>query len=144
MAVSKKYAKRSLARYSIFWSLENIGSLPNPDPTDLAPWDKNAKLPNAKIDPIKEQQRAMFRVQAQEWAGLTVDSTVRYFSRIRIDMLLIVVGRAVHLCWPLVSSKRSRPDCGCFPLGPRKTPEYPVNMRWPSHRPPWKVCSAQA
>lgn len=78
VGVSKKYGKRSLARYPIFWCLDKIGSLPNPDPTDVAPWDKNAKLPSAKIDPIQEQQRAAFRVQAQEWAGLTVDSKVKY------------------------------------------------------------------
>lgn len=40
VGVSKKYGKRSFARYPIFWGLSNVGSLPNPDPTDTGEWDK--------------------------------------------------------------------------------------------------------
>ncbi|KAL3425171.1 glycosyl transferase group 1 [Phlyctema vagabunda] len=79
VGVSKKYGKRSLARYPIFWCLDKIGSLPNPDPGDVAPFDKNAKLPEAQVDPVKEEQRAIFRVQAQEWAGLNVDPKAELF-----------------------------------------------------------------
>lgn len=79
MGVSKKYGKRSLARYPIFWGLNNIGSLPNPDPNDIAHWDKNAKVPKAVIDSVQEEQRALLRVQAQEWAGIDIDSTAELF-----------------------------------------------------------------
>ncbi|RDW80976.1 hypothetical protein BP5796_05674 [Coleophoma crateriformis] len=79
VGVSKKYGKRSLARYPIFWCLDKIGSLPNPDPSDIAPFDRNAKIPVAQVDAAKEEQRALFRVQAQEWAGLNVDATAELF-----------------------------------------------------------------
>lgn len=76
IGVSKKYGERSRARYPIFWCLDKIGSLPNPDPTDTAPWNKDTKLPKAVIDSEQEQQRSILRCQAQEWAGLEVDSNV--------------------------------------------------------------------
>lgn len=79
MGVSKKYGKRSLARYPIFWGLDSIGSLPNPDPNDTGHWDKNAKAPKAVIDSAQEEQRAILRVQAQEWAGIDMDSTAELF-----------------------------------------------------------------
>ena len=71
VGVSKKYGKRSWARYPIFWGLKKIGSLPNPDPTDLAEWDKKVADPNAiQIDNVFESGRAGLKRQAQEWAGL--------------------------------------------------------------------------
>lgn len=62
VGVSKKYGKRSFARYPIFWGLSNVGSLPNPDPTDTGDWDK--KLPNkddVSIDPATEEERQELR-----------------------------------------------------------------------------------
>ncbi|PNS16674.1 Cell wall alpha-1,3-glucan synthase ags1 [Sphaceloma murrayae] len=71
VGVSKKYGKRSWARYPIFWGLRNIGSLPNPDPSDLAEWHKKYEDPNKiVIDQAWETERATFKRQAQEWAGL--------------------------------------------------------------------------
>ena len=80
VGVSKKYGKRSLARYPIFWGLSKIGSLPNPDPTDTAEWDK--KLPSAQdvtVNNVMEAERGELRKQAQRWAGLNVDSTAELF-----------------------------------------------------------------
>lgn len=77
VGVSKKYGKRSFARYPIFWGLTKIGSLPNPDPSDTAPWSKDHKLPDfVAIDAESEAQRGILRTQAQEWAGLQVDPEV--------------------------------------------------------------------
>ncbi|KAF2860071.1 glycosyltransferase family 5 protein [Piedraia hortae CBS 480.64] len=71
VGVSKKYGKRSWARYPIFWGLKKIGALPNPDPSDVAEWDKKLADPNAvTIDPVYESGRAALKQQAQEWAGL--------------------------------------------------------------------------
>ncbi|KAL9004469.1 MAG: hypothetical protein Q9188_002722, partial [Gyalolechia gomerana] len=80
VGVSKKYGKRSFARYPIFWGLSNVGSLPNPDPTDTGDWDK--KLPTKDsviIDPATEGERGELRVAAQRWAGLNVDPTAELF-----------------------------------------------------------------
>ena len=79
MGVSKKYGTRSRERYAIFWCLDKIDALPNPDPTDLAPFDKEDGLPRAKIDIAEEKERQKSRREAQEWAGLTVDPTVSCF-----------------------------------------------------------------
>jgi alpha-1,3-glucan synthase len=72
VGVSKKYGKRSWARYPIFWGLNRIGSLPNPDPSDIAEWDKKKKVSmnEITIDQELESQRAALKRQAQEWAGL--------------------------------------------------------------------------
>jgi alpha-1,3-glucan synthase len=88
VGVSKKYGKRSFARYPIFWGLSKIGALPNPDPSDTGSWDK--KLPDIKsvvIDREAESHRGILRQQAQEWAGLTVDPTAELF---------VFVGRWSH------------------------------------------------
>ncbi|KAF1980071.1 hypothetical protein BU23DRAFT_585904 [Bimuria novae-zelandiae CBS 107.79] len=80
VGVSKKYGKRSFARYPIFWGLTKIGSLPNPDPSDTAPWNKDDKLPKSvAVDADGEAQRGMLRTQAQEWAGLQVDPDAELF-----------------------------------------------------------------
>lgn len=80
VGVSKKYGKRSFARYPIFWGLSQIGSLPNPDPTDTAAWSKSDKLPkNVSVDQQHEAERAHLRTQAQEWAGLRVDPNAELF-----------------------------------------------------------------
>lgn len=71
VGVSKKYGKRSWARYPIFWGLKKIGALPNPDPSDLAEWDKKLSDPDEiQVDQIFESARAGLKRQAQEWAGL--------------------------------------------------------------------------
>ena len=79
VGVSKKYGKRSLARYPILWGLENVGSLPNPDPSDTAPVDKSTGAFTATVDPEKERGRGDLRRQAQEWAGLNVDPNAELF-----------------------------------------------------------------
>lgn len=71
VGVSKKYGKRSWARYPIFWGLKKIGALPNPDPSDVAEWDKKLANPDdIQIDEVFESGRAGLKRQAQEWAGL--------------------------------------------------------------------------
>ncbi|KAA8645027.1 alpha-1,3-glucan synthase Ags1 [Aspergillus tanneri] len=71
VGVSKKYGKRSYARYPIFWGLRKVGNLPNPDPSDVGEWNK--ELPQDKdieVDPSFEEGRGELKRQAQEWAGL--------------------------------------------------------------------------
>ncbi|SMQ48893.1 unnamed protein product [Zymoseptoria tritici ST99CH_3D7] len=71
VGVSKKYGKRSWARYPIFWGLKKIGSLPNPDPSDVAEWDKKLSDPDdVHVDAAFEASRTELKRQAQEWAGL--------------------------------------------------------------------------
>jgi alpha-1,3-glucan synthase len=80
VGVSKKYGKRSFARYPIFWGLKKVGALPNPDPSDTGEWDK--KLPREEdihIDPAFEAQRPELRRQAQEWAGLEQNPKAELF-----------------------------------------------------------------
>ncbi|KAF2194680.1 glycosyltransferase family 5 protein [Zopfia rhizophila CBS 207.26] len=80
VGVSKKYGKRSFARYPIFWGLSKIGSLPNPDPSDTAAWSKHDSLPNSvTIDNEQESHRRILRTEAQEWAGLQVDAEAELF-----------------------------------------------------------------
>lgn len=80
VGVSKKYGTRALKRYPIFWGLSNIGSLPNPDPADMAEWD--GKLPDPKsvvLDTEAEAARGDLRLQAQEWAGLEANPNADLF-----------------------------------------------------------------
>ncbi|KAH0555720.1 hypothetical protein GP486_006335, partial [Trichoglossum hirsutum] len=80
VGVSKKYGKRSYARYPIFWGLKGVGSLPNPDPDDVGEW--NGDIPakdEVAVDPEFEAQRGELRVQAQEWAGLERDASAELF-----------------------------------------------------------------
>ena len=82
VGVSKKYGKRSYARYPIFWGLKDIGALPNPDPSDTAEWNPNeeeqsvSKIP---VDKKLEAGRAQLRMDAQKWAGLKVDPSAELF-----------------------------------------------------------------
>ena len=89
VGVSRKYGKRSWARYPIFWGLSRVGALPNPDPTDVAAWDRNKPISPgpATIDADFESARANLRLRAQEWAGLTPDPTADLF---------VFVGRWSH------------------------------------------------
>lgn len=80
VGVSKKYGKRSLMRYPIFWGLRKVGSLPNPDPSDTEPLNKDPSLvSDIKVDEEMERKRLDFRKQAQEWAGLHIDPTAELF-----------------------------------------------------------------
>lgn len=84
VGVSKKYGDRSLARYPIFWSLKNIGQLPNPDPSDTAEWVPEKDVSSSKKEGIEvneefEAGRGELRTKAQEWAGLEIDPTAELF-----------------------------------------------------------------
>ncbi|KAG9896840.1 putative alpha 1,3 glucan synthase, partial [Aureobasidium melanogenum] len=80
VGVSNKYGARSFARYPIFWGLKEIGKLPNPDPSDTAPWSREEEANQViKVDPAYEASRGELRKQAQEWAGLEVDPTAQLF-----------------------------------------------------------------
>jgi len=81
VGVSKKYGKRSFARYPIFWGLKSIGALPNPDPSDTGEWNRKAARIEAnavQIDQASRVERRNLRVKAQEWARLEVDPTVSF------------------------------------------------------------------
>jgi hypothetical protein len=86
VGVSKKYGKRSWARYPIFWGLKDIGNLPNPDPSDTAPFSRDEEANSSKvaIDEEFEKGRAELKRQAQEWAGLAQNPKAE---------LLVFVGR---------------------------------------------------
>lgn len=71
VGVSKKYGKRSYARYPIFWGLKKLGNLPNPDPSDTGEWSRDLPKENEiSVDSEFEICRAGFKREAQEWAGL--------------------------------------------------------------------------
>ncbi|KAI9890686.1 MAG: Cell wall alpha-1,3-glucan synthase ags1 [Vezdaea aestivalis] len=71
VGVSRKYGKRAFSRYPIFWGLDKVGHLANPDPTDLAEWDGKApKAEDVVVDPAFEHARIELKRQAQEWANL--------------------------------------------------------------------------
>ncbi|KAJ5179972.1 alpha-1-3-glucan synthase [Penicillium capsulatum] len=73
VGVSRKYGKRSYARYPIFWGLRKVGNLPNPDPSDVGEWTKQSvsvKEETIAVDPAYEASRGELKRQAQEWAGL--------------------------------------------------------------------------
>ena len=80
VGVSRKYGKRSFARYPIFWGLKEIGSLPNPDPTDTAEWERGAEdNMEITVDQEFESKRPELKRQAQEWAGLKQDPEAHLF-----------------------------------------------------------------
>ena len=80
VGVSAKYGKRSFARYPILWGLKEVGSLPNPDPTDTAPWNKEqVKTEDIHVDPELEAAKPELKRQAQEWAGLKQDPQADLF-----------------------------------------------------------------
>ncbi|OCK73844.1 glycosyltransferase family 5 protein [Lepidopterella palustris CBS 459.81] len=80
VGVSNKYGERSYARYPIFWGLKEIGKLPNPDPSDTEPWDKEAEANQViTVDPEFEASRGDLRRQAQEWAQLDVNPNAELF-----------------------------------------------------------------
>ncbi|KAJ5794268.1 CAZyme family GH13 [Penicillium paradoxum] len=71
VGVSRKYGKRSYARYPVFWGLRKVGNLPNPDPSDVGEWSKEpTKEEDITVDSTYEASRGELKRQAQEWAGL--------------------------------------------------------------------------
>jgi alpha-1,3-glucan synthase len=84
VGVSKKYGKRSWARYPIFWGLSKIGKLPNPDPSDTGEWTGEQDKSEVVVDGDFEGSRAELKRQAQEWAGLNQNPDAD---------LLVFVGR---------------------------------------------------
>jgi alpha-1,3-glucan synthase len=79
VGVSNKYGKRSYARYPIFWGLKEVGKLPNPDPSDTAPWEPETENEVITVDPEYERSRGDLRLQAQKWAGLEEDPNAELF-----------------------------------------------------------------
>jgi alpha-1,3-glucan synthase len=78
--VSDKYGKRSWARYPALWTLRNIDSLPNPDPTDIAALDEQPlAVDKIEIDQEAEKKRPEDKRQAQEWAGIKQDPNADLF-----------------------------------------------------------------
>jgi len=78
--VSDKYGKRSWARYPALWTLRNIDSLPNPDPTDIAALEAQPLAINkVEIDEDAESKRPEQKRQAQEWAGIKQDPNADLF-----------------------------------------------------------------
>ena len=80
VGVSAKYGKRSFARYPILWGMKEVGALPNPDPTDTAPWNKE-QIPTSDIhiDAELEASKPGLKKEAQKWAGLTEDPKADLF-----------------------------------------------------------------
>ncbi|KAK3698923.1 hypothetical protein LTR37_016710 [Vermiconidia calcicola] len=82
VGVSTKYGKRAYARYPIFWCLSNVGSLPNPDPSDVAAWSRGdavTTFDEVTVDAGYESGRGAQREEAQRWANLNVDASAELF-----------------------------------------------------------------
>uniref|UniRef100_A0A093V713 alpha-1,3-glucan synthase n=1 Tax=Talaromyces marneffei PM1 TaxID=1077442 RepID=A0A093V713_TALMA len=79
VGVSRKYGKRSWARYPIFWGLREIGSLPNPDPSDTAEYNQDSQATDAEVDPAFEAMRSDMKSEAQKWAGLEQNPNAELF-----------------------------------------------------------------
>ena len=57
-----------------------MGSLPNPDPTDTAEWNKSqVKAEDIHVDPVFEAERPGLKRQAQEWANLELNPDADLF-----------------------------------------------------------------
>lgn len=79
VGVSSEYGRRSLFRYPIFWGLKKVGSLPNPDPSDVALTHTSLGASETTTADRLENKR-----EVQSWAGLDVDEE---------KQLLVFVGR---------------------------------------------------
>lgn len=82
VGVSKKYGRRSHARYPILWGLNEVQALQNPDPSDTGALEQavsESSAQNVQIDEAFEVDRLDMRRQAQEWAGLEVDPKAQLF-----------------------------------------------------------------
>ena len=71
VGVSDVYSERCMARYPILWSLSAVGSLPNPDPSQL----------DHVQEEISQRHRAKttLKSQTQEWADLEADPSAELF-----------------------------------------------------------------
>ena len=70
VGVSTKYGKRAFARYPIFWGMNDVGGLPNPDPTDTGLWSgEQVKAKEISVDEELEASKPKLKRQAQNWAG---------------------------------------------------------------------------
>ena len=70
VGVSTKYGKRAFARYPIFWGMNDVGGLPNPDPTDTGKWSgEQVKAKEISVDEELEASKPRLKRQAQNWAG---------------------------------------------------------------------------
>ena len=70
VGVSTKYGKRAFARYPIFWGMNDVGGLPNPDPTDTGSWSgEQVKTKEISVDEELEASKPKLKRQAQNWAG---------------------------------------------------------------------------
>ena len=80
VGVSNKYGKRAFARYPILWGMKDVGALPNPDPTDTAPWNKEqVKTADIHINKEMEAAKPGLKLQAQQWANLGEDADAELF-----------------------------------------------------------------
>ena len=80
VGVSATYGKRSFARYPILWGMREVGTLPNPDPTDTAPWNKEQiKTEDIVVDQELEDAKPNLKRQAQDWANLKQDLKAELF-----------------------------------------------------------------
>ena len=71
--------------------MKEVGALPNPDPTDTAPCNKEQfKTVDIVVDRELEDAKADLKRQAQAWASLTQDP--------KADLFLFV-GRWSHQKW---------------------------------------------
>ena len=136
VGVSKKYGKRSFARYPIFWGLHAIGALPNPDPSDTAAWSKDDIVDTSKveIDETYEANRAELRMQAQKWAGLKVDPNAELFVFVGRWSMQKVCSNVLRFSLFLTNNSAGcRCHCRHLPIHSRKTQEYPTYLHWSCH-----------
>jgi alpha-1,3-glucan synthase len=131
VGVSNKYGKRSYARYPIFWGLKEVGRLPNPDPSDTAPWEPSQENEEIVVDPAYEASRGDLRVQAQQWAGLEEDPTAELFvfvgrwsnQKVSRSFLLSCPANQIRV---LILSPMSSP------LFSKSTPRFSLSVSDPS------------
>ncbi|KAG8533940.1 uncharacterized protein KY384_001681 [Bacidia gigantensis] len=80
VGVSGKYGKRAFARYPILWGMSDVGALPNPDPTDTAPWNKEqVRTSDIHVDQELEAAKPALKLEAQKWAKLKEDPEADLF-----------------------------------------------------------------
>ena len=104
VGVSQKYGKRSYARYPIFWNLDKIGSLPNPDPSDVGDLDdKFASTHKFEPHVNSREERLKDKLQAQDWAGLKRDPQAdllvfvgRWSKQKGVDLIADVMPEILH------------------------------------------------
>lgn len=140
VGVSKKYGARAYKRYPIFWGLHEIGSLPNPDPDDMADWNagmaKEIGTMDVAVDEEAEEKRGELRVQAQKWAGLEENPNVSNNCTLVAMKLMLThrVGPALRLRRPVVFAEGHRSHRGCLPCHPRQAQRRAAHLSRPHDR----------